>query len=99
MTIAMHKFFSSFSPLSAAATLAGGLFVAYLALIAVVMSYAALSVQFSQSERNDEAVVATLEAQYLSSLSTITNTDYLALGYAKPAATVFVPARAATALR
>ena len=95
----MRNLFHTFTPVSAAATFAGALFVSYVALIAFVMTFATLSVGFTQSERSDEATVATLEAQYLSGLATITNTNYVALGYAKPATTVFVPAAAATALR
>jgi hypothetical protein len=77
----------------------GILLVAYIGLIAVVVSYAALTVEFSQSVKNDEAAVAVLEAQYLASVSRITNTDYLAEGYTAPAAQLFVPARSVTALR
>jgi hypothetical protein len=55
------------------------------------MSYAVLTIQFSQSERNDEATVATLESQYLVALTTITTTDYTAEGYAQPIAVLFVP--------
>jgi hypothetical protein len=75
------------------------LLVVYIGLIATVMSYAALTVEFSQSVRNDEAVVAALESQYLAGVTRITNTDYVADGYAKPASKVFVRAESATALR
>ena len=68
------------------------LVVLYLALIAFVMSYAALTVEFSQSVRNDEAAVGVLESQYLAKVSAVTNTDPTALGYAKPVVQVFVPA-------
>lgn len=95
----MRNLLDSFSPLPAAATLAGALALSYLALIAVSVSYAALSVQFSQAERDDEAAVAALEARYLSAVRVVTHADYPALGYAKPAAIVFVPAAPATALR
>lgn len=63
------------------------------------MSYAVLTVEFSQSVRNDEASVATLESQYLTAVAQITNTDYATAGYAKPIAKAFVPAQSATALR
>lgn len=75
------------------------LVVAYIGLIAVVMSYAAMTVEFSQSVRNDEAAVATLESQYLAGVARITSTDYAAAGYAKPLAEVFVRAQSSTALR
>lgn len=75
------------------------LVVAYISLIAVVMSYAALTIEFSQSVRNDESVVATLEGEYLSSVAQITSTDYSAAGYALPVAKIFVPAKSVTALR
>ena len=75
------------------------LVVAYIGLIAVVMSYAALTVEFSQSVRNDEAAVATLEGQYFSEVARITAIDYRTAGYVVPRATVFVPAQSVTALR
>lgn len=73
--------------------------VVYVGLIAVAMSYAALTVEFSQSVRNDETAVATLEGQYLSTMAHITKTDYVAAGYTLPSAKVFVPAKSVTALR
>lgn len=92
-------FIVSFSPVSLAGSVAGTLFLVYLALIATVMSYAALTVEYAQHERSDEATVAALEAQYLSSVSTLIALDYAALGYAKPSAQFFVPAAPVTALR
>ena len=73
--------------------------VAYIGLIAVVMSYATITVEAAQSVRNDEATVATLESQYLASIARVTATDYTVAGYAKPIAEVFVPAESVTALR
>jgi len=73
--------------------------VAYVALIAIVMSYAALTIEFSQSVKNDEATVAALEGQYLSAVADITSADYAAAGYALPIAKIFVPAKSVTALR
>ncbi len=73
--------------------------VAYIGLIAVVMSYAASTVEFAQSVRNDEASVASLESRYLAAVASITNTDYTAEGYAKPVAEAFVPSASMTALR
>lgn len=77
----------------------GVLLVAYIGLIAVVMSYAALTIEFSQSVKNDEAAVASLESQYLATVARTTTTDYLAEGYAPPIAKIFVPAKSVTALR
>ena len=77
----------------------GVLAVTYIGLIAVVMSYAALTIEFSQSVKNDEAAVAVLEGQYLSSVAQITNTNYLAEGYTAPVAQLFVPGESVTALR
>ena len=75
------------------------LLVAYIGLIAVVMSYATLTVEFSQSVRNDESAVAVLEGRYLAGVLQITNIDYATEGYAKPSAKAFVRAESATALR
>ena len=73
--------------------------VTYIGLIAAVMSYAALTIEFSQSVRNDEASIATLEGQYLAAVAQVTNTDYLAAGYVTPIVKTFVKAKSATALR
>lgn len=72
--------------------------IIYIGLIAVVMSYAVLTVEFSQSVRNDEATVAALESQYLTAVARITATNYVAAGYVKPIAEAFVPAGSVTAL-
>lgn len=88
-----------FSALSMCYGAVGVLLVAYIGLIAVVMSYAALTVEFSQSVKTDESAVAVLEGQYLAGVARLTNTDYAAEGYAKPAAKAFVRAQSATALR
>lgn len=94
-----RAFHISFSPLSFAAGAVAVLIVIYIGLIAAVMGYAALTVEFSQSVRNDEASVADLEEQYLAAIGRITTTDYAAAGYAKPAVQIFVRAKSVTALR
>ena len=71
----------------------------YIGLIAVVMSYAALTVEFTQSVRNDGAEVAALEGNYFAASALIADTDYAAAGYTKPIAERFVPAASVTALR
>jgi len=73
--------------------------VVYIGLIAIVMTYAALTVEFSQSVKNDEATVAILESQYLSGIASIQDLDYGAAGYVKPVTRFFVPAMRTTALR
>jgi hypothetical protein len=88
-----------FSPVKVAVWSVAGLGVTYIALIAVVMSYAALTIEFSQSVRNDEAAVGALESQYLASVAQVTNTDYAAQGYVVPTVQTFVKAKSATALR
>lgn len=75
------------------------LIVAYVGLIAIVMSYAALTVEFSQSVRNNETTIAALERQYLASMAHITRIDYVAAGYTIPSVKMFVPARSVTAVR
>jgi hypothetical protein len=88
-----------FSPVPLAAGIVAALVIGYLGLIATVMSYAAVTIDFAQSERTDEAVVAKLEARYLDAVAEVTGADYAALGYAKPSAETFVPTAPATALR
>lgn len=89
----------SFSPVSLSFGIVGVLLVTYIGLIAVVMSYAALTVEFSQSVKKNESMVATLEAKYLASVARITNTNYLTEGYTAPVSKTFVRAESVTALR
>lgn len=93
------RFPLSFSLASFCSGTVGVLLVTYIGLIAVVMSYATLTVEFSQSVKNNEATVAVLEARYLASVAHITSMDYLMEGYAIPIAKIFVPAKSVTALR
>ncbi len=88
-----------FSPIRLVGGIVAILSVTYIGLIAVVMSYAALTIEFSQSVKNDEASVAALESEYFSTIARITNTDYRAAGYAPPLATTFVRAKSPTASR
>lgn len=92
----------SYFPFSVVPLVSGAvvvLVVAYIGLIAVVMSYASLTVEFSQSVRNAEAAVGTLESGYLAGVARITNMDYRAAGYAKPLTETFVRTQSTTALR
>lgn len=73
--------------------------VAYVGLIAVVMSYATITVEFSQSVKNNETAVASLESKYLDNVNNIHGTDYVAAGYAIPSNKIFVPVKSVTALR
>jgi hypothetical protein len=93
------RFHLPFSFLSLATGTVGVLAVVYIGLIAIVMSYAALTVEFSQSVKNDEAALSVLESQYLASVAHIQAQDYRAIGYSAPRATFFVPATSVTALR
>ncbi len=97
----MHKprFHLSFSMVPFCIGTVAVLLVIYIGLIATVMSYAALTIEFSQSVRNDEAEVASLEGKYLDNVARTTATDYIAEGYARPTVMTFVPAKSATALR
>lgn len=73
--------------------------VVYVALIAVVMSYATLTVSFAQSVKNDQSKIAQLESQYLASIAQIEGLDYIKAGYAIPKVRIFVPTASMTALR
>ena len=88
-----------FSFLSFCLGTVGVLAVVYIGIIAVVMSYATLTIEFSQSVKNDEAAVAVLEGQYLGGVANIEGLDYRTLGYAAPSEKIFVPAASMTALR
>lgn len=97
----MHNFLSRFSVSLPAICFGLVVFLAisYIGLIAVVMNYAALAVNFSQSVKNDQASVALLESQYFSAVERITSTNPASAGYASPIAEVFVPTESMTALR
>lgn len=88
-----------YAPIKMLACIGVALAVLYVALIALVMNYAALTVSFAQSIRNDEAAIARLEQAYFSELDALSRADYRALGYAKPVAHAFVTGAPATALR
>lgn len=87
------------SPVKALAALAVFLTLTYVALIAVVMNYAALTVEFAESARDKEASLAALENTYFSRLELVTNTNYVAAGYDKPVSQTFVSGAPLTALR
>jgi len=89
----------SFSPVSICTGFVAILAVIYIGLIAVVMSYATLTIEFSQSVKNNEASVAGLEKQYLTAVAHITTMDYASAGYTLPLAKTFVKAKSGTALR
>ena len=93
------RFHFPFSFVSLCTGTVGFLAVVYIGLIAVVMSYAALTVEFSQSVKNTEASVAVLESQYLGSVARIESLDYRTVGYVQPSTKIFVPATSVTALR
>ena len=97
----MHKlrFRFPFSPVSFCVGTVAVLLVIYIGLIATVMSYATLTIEFSQSVKNNEATVASLEGRYLNNVARTTTTDYIAEGYVQPVAKTFVPAKSVTALR
>jgi len=97
----MHSklFHFKYSPVALCTGVAGLLAVVYIGLIAVVMSYAALTIEFSQSVRNDETAVAKLESRYLEAVAQVTALDYSVAGYAKPIAETFVATKGVTALR
>lgn len=89
----------SYNPVSIGIGLVVMLAMVYIALIAVTVSYAALTVESAQSVRNEEAVVAALESRYLAAIAEVTAADYHALGYSKPGEKQFVATKSGTALR
>lgn len=89
----------SYNPVSLGVGLVAVLTMIYIALIAVTVSYAALTVESAQSVRNEEAVVASLESRYLAAIAEVTAADYHALGYVKPGEKTFVATKSGTALR
>lgn len=90
---------SRFSPLKLASSAVGALLVVYIGLIAVVMSYASLTIEYAESMKQVKSQVATLETSYLASVSRLTSADYHALGYAAPLSTTYVTGGGGTALR
>ena len=88
-----------FSPFRALVGSVLFLVVAYMVLLALVMSSATLTILFTQSIRTNEASVASLEAAYLQSIAAVTQTDFVEAGYAKPITEVFVTRTSGTARR
>lgn len=79
--------------------LIGTLLVVYIGLIALVMSYASVTISYAESIKDDESQVAVLETQYLESLATLTSIDYSEHGYVVPQVTAYVRETGVTALR
>lgn len=88
-----------FSFLSIVSGAVGFLLVVYIGLIAVIMSYASMTVESAQRVKEDKSAVAVLESKYLSAITDITNIDYAASGYTQPIAKIFVAGKSPTALR
>lgn len=97
----MRNFHStfSFSPVAIFGGVTAILFVVYIGLIAVVMSYAALTIEFSQSVKTGESSVAALEKQYLAGVARTTAMDYESAGYVLPSVKTFVREKSVTARR
>ena len=95
----MRKLHFQFSIVTLCSVTVAVLAVVYVGLIAAVMSYATLTIEFSHSVKNTEAEVAMLDAQYLANVSRIESLDYHSVGYALPSVKIFVPSERMTALR
>ncbi len=95
----MRNFRFPFRVVPSCYALIGVLVLSYIIAIAVVMSYATLTIEFTQSVRNDTSAVASLEKQYLSEVAALSTLDYTREGYAKPETKLFVRAKSGTALR
>lgn len=91
--------FTNFSWIRFGTGIIAALLVAYIGLIALVMSYASVTIEFSQSIREDSSRVAQLETQYLSSIAHLTSLDYTAHGYVVPKVTSYVLGTGVTAIR
>ncbi len=70
--------------------IAGILLVSYLALLAFIMVYGTLQMQFAQRVRDTSAQVGVLESQYLSLITQINKSDPSTLGFTKPVAIAYV---------
>ena len=77
---------------------AGALSVGYLCLIAVVMTYAAITSHLAQAEKEVRTDVSRLEEQYLAQVAAIQQSDVAAAGYARPTAIMFVQEKSAPVL-
>lgn len=70
--------------------IAGTLLVSYLALIAFIMAYGTLQMQFAERVRDTSAQVGTLESQYLALVTQINETNPATLGFTKPTSIAYV---------
>ncbi|HFC10774.1 hypothetical protein MNBD_CPR01-373 [hydrothermal vent metagenome] len=78
------------SPVRPLLILVGFLLVGYIGLLATVMTYGVLQMQSAEAMRDMSAKVATLDAEYFSTISTINKTDLSAQDFVKPISVAYV---------
>lgn len=91
----MHKYHSKaatfpISPISALSITAGILFITYVALLALVMTYGVMQTQSAQALRDTRAAVGTLETHYLTTIKEISAINPSAAGFTKPSTIAYV---------
>jgi uncharacterized membrane protein len=89
---------SRFSPVQWLSGVVVLLIVAYIGLIAFVMSYAAIETELAQSVRDSSAQVSVLEIAYLGKTASLAALDPAQLGYNAPVAKSFVAGSARAAI-
>lgn len=66
------------------------LFVTYIALLAIVMTYGVIQTQSAQALSDTRATIGTLETNYLATIKKISATNPDALGFTKPSTVAYV---------
>ncbi len=72
------------------ATVAGALLIAYVGLLAIVMTSGALQMQAAQTLHNTSATVGVLETKYLSIITNINSISPTELGFTTPTTIAYV---------
>ncbi len=84
------------------AAVAAALVIAYIGLLAIVMTYGALQMQSAQALRDTSATVGVLETKYLADITEINNTNPEVSGFTKPLTIAYVtglPSRPSVSMR
>ncbi len=70
--------------------IAGIFLISYVAMMAFVMTYGAMQMQFAQSVRDTGAHVGVLESQYLALVTKINHTNPATLDLTKPTSIAYI---------
>ena len=76
--------------MSALYMVAGILFITYITLLAIIMTYGVVQTQSAQTLSDTRATVGTLETHYLATIKNISATNPKTAGFTKPSTIAYV---------